>query len=121
SLAPELAVGADLARHARHLRGEDAHLLDHRVDDPGGAQELALERTTVHLEAHRLREVALGHRRDRSRDLRRRPQQILDERIDGGLHASPGATVVLAEDALARLSAFSDTLPDALQLAGARG
>ena len=41
-LAAELAVGADLARDARHLGGEDAELLDHRVDDGGRAQELAL-------------------------------------------------------------------------------
>ena len=30
-LAAELAFGADLARDARHLRGEGAHLLDHRI------------------------------------------------------------------------------------------
>ena len=29
---PSRAVGADLARHARHLGGEGAQLLDHRVD-----------------------------------------------------------------------------------------
>jgi hypothetical protein len=31
-LAAELAVGADLARHARHFRREPAQLVDHRVD-----------------------------------------------------------------------------------------
>jgi hypothetical protein len=31
-LAAELAVGADLARHARHLRSERAQLIHHRVD-----------------------------------------------------------------------------------------
>ena len=41
-LAAELALGADLAGHARHLRGEDRELLDHRVDQLGRAQELAL-------------------------------------------------------------------------------
>ena len=41
-LAAELAFGADLARDARHLRGEHAELLDHRVDDGGRLQELAL-------------------------------------------------------------------------------
>ena len=43
-LAAELAFGADLAGHARHLRGERAELVDHRVDGLGGAQELALQR-----------------------------------------------------------------------------
>src|SRR5262249_12426003 len=31
-LAAELAVGADLARHAAHLRGEPVQLVDHRID-----------------------------------------------------------------------------------------
>ena len=44
-LTAELALGADLARDARDLRRERAELLDHRVDDLGRAQELALERT----------------------------------------------------------------------------
>src|SRR5439155_1327223 len=43
-LTAELAFGADLARHARHLRGEHAELLDHGVDDICRAQELALQR-----------------------------------------------------------------------------
>ena len=52
-LAAELAVGADFARDARHFRGEDAELLDHRVDDGGGAQEFALQRPAVDLERAR--------------------------------------------------------------------
>ena len=50
-LAAELAFGADLARHARHFGSERAHLLDHRVHDGGGAQELALQRAAIHFEA----------------------------------------------------------------------
>ena len=49
-LAAELAVGADLARDARHLRGEHAELLDHRVDDRCRAQELALQRPAIDVE-----------------------------------------------------------------------
>ena len=64
-LAAELALGADLARHARHLGGERRELLDHRVDELGRAQELALERAAVDLQLHGLRQVALGHRADR--------------------------------------------------------
>ena len=36
-LTAEFAVGADLAGHARHFRGEHAQLLNHRVDDVGRA------------------------------------------------------------------------------------
>ena len=81
-LAAELALGADLARHARDLRGEDRELLDHRVDELGRAQELALERAAVDLEVHRLAEVALGDRADGARDLGRRPHQVVDQRIE---------------------------------------
>src|SRR5207247_1700246 len=56
-LTAELAFGADLARHARHLGGEHAELLDHGVDDAGRAQELALPRTAAALRAHRLRQT----------------------------------------------------------------
>ena len=59
-LAAELALGADLAGDARHLGGERAELVDHRVDGLGGAEELALQRPAVDLQGHRLREVALG-------------------------------------------------------------
>ena len=40
-LAAELAFGADLARHARHLGGERAQLLDHRVERLLQLQDLA--------------------------------------------------------------------------------
>src|SRR5205814_1861488 len=38
-LAPELAVGAHLARHPRHFRSKPAELIDHRVDDLPYPQE----------------------------------------------------------------------------------
>ena len=41
-LAAELALGADLAGHARHFRGERRELLDHRVDGFLELQDLAL-------------------------------------------------------------------------------
>src|ERR1700724_1440966 len=52
-LAAELPFGADLAGDARHFRGEHVELLDHRVDDLGGAQELAFQRPAVDIEAPR--------------------------------------------------------------------
>ena len=61
-LAAELAFGADLARHARHLRGEDVELIDHRVDGVLQLEDLALD-----VDGDLLREVAVGdgrrHRR----------------------------------------------------------
>ena len=50
-LAAELAFGADFARHARDFRCEDRELADHRVDELGRAQEFALQRLAVHLQA----------------------------------------------------------------------
>ena len=41
-LAAELALGADLARDARHLGGERVELVDHRVDGFLQLQDLAL-------------------------------------------------------------------------------
>ncbi len=41
-LAAELALGAHLARHARHLRGEAVELIDHRVDRVLEGEDLAL-------------------------------------------------------------------------------
>ena len=43
-LAAELAVGADFARHARHLGGESVELIDHRVDGVLELQDLAAAR-----------------------------------------------------------------------------
>ena len=42
-LAAELALGADLARHARDLVGERAQLVDHRVDGVLELEDLALD------------------------------------------------------------------------------
>ncbi len=42
-LAAELALHADVSRHARHLIGEGAQLVDHRVDDVLQIEELAAD------------------------------------------------------------------------------
>ena len=59
-LPAELALGADLAGHARDLRGERPELVDHGVDDLRGAQEFTGQRPPVDLERHALREVPLA-------------------------------------------------------------
>ena len=54
-LAAEPALGADLARHARHLGGEGAQLLDHRVEGFLEQQDLA-----AHVDGDLLGQVAAG-------------------------------------------------------------
>ncbi len=115
-LAAELAFGAHFTRHARHFGREHAQLLDHAVDDGGGTQELAFERPALHLETHRLREVALGDRGDGACDLGRRPQQVVDERVDGGFHLAPRAAAAVRRDALARAALAADRDADAREL-----
>src|SRR6266496_1298150 len=115
-LAIELALGADFAGHARHLRGEHAELLDHGVDDGGRAQELALERPSVDVEAHRLQQIALANGGDGAGDFGRRPQEIVDQAVDRALHLAPGAAGEPEIDALPGLAVLADHLADALEL-----
>ena len=115
-LAAELAVGADLARDARDFRREHAQLLDHRVDDRGRAQELTFERAALDVEPHRLQQVALGDGRQRAGHFGRRPQQVVDQRVDRRLHLAPGATRPAELDALPRLALLADDGADPFQL-----
>ncbi len=117
-LAAQLAVGAHFAGHARHLRGEDAELLNHRIDDVGGAEELAFEGASIDVETNRLGEVALGDGRDGAGHFRGRPHQVLDQAVDRDLHIVPGAVMAGNADALASLAFLADGLADALQFAG---
>src|SRR5581483_2774347 len=55
-LAAELALGADFLRDARHLCGEGAQLVDHRVDGL-----LHLEDLTLDFDGDLAREVAVGN------------------------------------------------------------
>src|SRR4029077_10126029 len=54
-LAAELALGADLAGHARDFRGEAVELIDHDVD-----RVLQLEDLAAHVHCDLFREVAVG-------------------------------------------------------------
>ena len=58
-LTAELALGADLARHARHLGGEAVELIDHRVD-----RVLQRENLALHVDGDLARQIAP---RDRGR------------------------------------------------------
>ena len=82
----------------------------------GGAQELALERPAVDVETDRVQQIALRHRGDRARDLRGRPEQIVDQRIDRGFHLAPGAIGQPEADALAGLAFTADHLADPFEL-----
>ena len=116
-LAAELAVGAHFAGHARHLGGEDAELLNHRVDDVGGAKELAFERAAIHVEADGLGQIALGDGGDGARHFGGGAEQVLDQGVDRDFHVVPGAATAFDADALAGLALFADGLAHALQFA----
>src|SRR5205085_4081919 len=115
-LPAELAVGADLASDARHLRGEDRELLDHRIYDRCEAQEFALQRPAVDLEPHGLQQVATRHRGDRLGHGGGRPQQVFDQRVDRGFHVAPGAVRQAELDPLPGLALAADDLADMFQL-----
>ncbi len=115
-LAAELAFGADFAGDTRHLGGEHAELLDHRVDDRRRLQELAPQRTTVDVETHGLQEVALRDGGNRAGHLGRRPNEVVDEGIDGIFHLAPRAARDRKLDALAGLAVPPDHLAHPLKL-----
>ena len=81
-LATQLALSADLTRHAGHFRSEHREPLDHGIHHLRGTQELAFEHAPVHFQFHRLPEVALGHSTDSTRDFRRGAHHIFDESIN---------------------------------------
>ena len=115
-LTAELAFGADLARDARHFRGERVELIDHRVDDRREPEELTLQGPSIDVEPHGLQQIAARHRRDRLSDRAGRPQEILDQRVDRAFHRAPGAMRQSQLDALAGLALASDNLADMRQL-----
>ena len=112
-LTAEFAFGADLARDARHFRGEHRQLVDHLVHQLRGSQELAFERTTVDFERHRLSEIAFRHGADRARHFRRRPHQVVDEHVDGGHFVGPATNHTRHDHALFELAFLADGVRDA--------
>ncbi len=58
-------------------------MIHHRVDDSGGADELALERTALDFERHLLGKISLRHRADHAGDFCRGLNQVGDETVDG--------------------------------------
>ncbi len=117
-LAAELAFGANFAGDAGDFAGEDAELLDHGVDDGGGAEELAFERAAIDVEADGLGEIALGNGGDRACHFGGGAEQVFDEIVDRGFHLVPGATVAGDADPFASLALFADGLANTFQFAG---
>jgi hypothetical protein len=63
-----------------------------------------------------LQQIALGHGGDRARDFAGRPQQVVDQRVDGPLHVCPRSARQVELDALPGLAFAADDLADVLQL-----
>ena len=85
-LAAELALGADLARHARHFRREGVELIDHRVD-----RVLQLEDFAFHIDGDLARQVAARHRGRHLGDVAHLPGQVAGHRVDVVGQVLPGA------------------------------
>ena len=85
-LAAELALGADLARHARHLAGEGVELVHHRVDGV-----LELEDLALHVDGDLAREIAAGHRRRHLGDVADLARQVRGHRVHVLGQVLPGA------------------------------
>ena len=115
-LAAELALGADLARDARDLVGEARQLVDHRVHRRADSQELSLHRASLDLERHLLAQVTLGDGDDHSRDLGRRPHEVVDQAVDRVDRPPPGSLRALQPGALGHPALAADDLADADEL-----
>ena len=81
-LPSELALRADLAGDAGHLRSEGVQLVHHRVDDLADPKELAAQGPALDLDLHGLAEVALGDGPDDARHLGGGLNKVADHRVD---------------------------------------
>src|SRR5262245_24971486 len=113
-LATELAFGAHLARHTRDFRHERAELLQHRVHDLADAQKFAAQRTTLDLEIHCLRQVALGHGTDHARHFPGRLHHVADQVVDHVDVGGPRAARVRQLGPVPELALLADNLAEAL-------
>ncbi len=114
-LTAELAVGAHLPRHARHLSGERVQLIDHRVD---GLLELADLAAHVHRDL--AREVAVGDRRRDLGDVAHLAREVARHRVDVVGQVLPDATHALDVGLSAQLAVGTDLASHARDLGGER-
>jgi len=106
----ELALGADLARDARHLGDEAVELIDHRVDGV-----LQLEHLAADVDRDLLAQVSVGDGTDHALHLDRRSHEVVDQAVDR-LHALRPRLVPREHDALRELALFADDLTDPRKL-----
>ena len=115
-LTAQLAFRADLARHPGHFFGKRAELADHAVHDFGRLQELALERSSLDLERHGLRQIALRDRTDHTGHLVGGLDEIANQGVDGFNAGRPSAGGALKGCPLRNMSFLAHRDADLLEL-----
>ena len=114
-LAAELAVGADLARDARHFAGEGVELVDHRVE-----RFLQLKDFARHVDGDLLGQVALGDGGGDFGDVADLAGQVAGHRVDAVGQILPGAGDAAHQRLAAELAFGADLARDARHFAGKR-
>src|SRR5262249_31299408 len=114
-LAAELALGADLARHARHLGGEGGELVDHGVERRLELQDLALG-----VDGDLLGEVAVGDGGGHVGDVPDLVGEVRGHRVHRVGQVAPRARDVLDVGLAAELALGADLPGHARHLAGER-
>ena len=107
-LSAEPAVGADLARDARHFRGERAQLVDHRVDGFLELQDLA-----AHVDGDLARQVAAGHGDGDFRDVAHLGGEVARHQVDAFREVLPHAAHFRHLRLAAELAVGADLARDA--------
>ena len=90
--------------------------MHHRVDRAGRSEKLALQRTAVALEIHRLREISLGHGADDARRVDRGANEVRDQVVDRAHRRRPGALHVAQVRPLADAALLADELRESREL-----
>src|SRR4029434_605333 len=114
-LAAELAFGADLARDARHFRGEGIELVHHRIE-----RFLELQDFAAHIDGDLFRQVALRDRGGDFGDVADLGGQIRGHEVDAVGQVLPGAGDAAHHGLTAELAFGADLAGDARHLAGKR-
>ena len=112
-LPAELALGPNLAGHARHLVGERRELIDHRVDRLLELEDLALD-----VDGDLLRQVAVGHRRRDHRDVAHLIGQVGRHEVDVVGQVAPGSGDVVDLCLAAELAVGADLTGHPADLGG---
>ncbi len=107
-LTAKLALGADLARHARDLGGERTQLIHHRVDG-----FLQLQNLAAHIDGDLLGQVAIRHRDRDFRDVADLRRQVAGHQVDAVGQVLPHAADVLHLRLTAELAVGADLACDA--------